>query len=720
MDFLDFDLQKPQLDKQYDNINWLQDSGITKAQAQEKVEQLLCDKTLSVPMARAKALCYTINNCRIAIDKTDIFQDKIDARGMFNRYNWEFTVNAAKESDPELFDRKIEANDLGLYSANHDYGHNSPNSRDLLELGFGGMANNIHRQLEAENISEKQRDFYNACLMTLDAAGTLALRLADAIRPYNKENAECLCNISKKAPQNTYEAMQLIIIYFVVHEFVMGSRVRTLGRVDKLFLPFYKNDIKNGTFTAEQIKQLFKYFLNKFWVMKVPYDQPLMLGGMDVDGTEVTNEISYMVVEAYNELNVHSPKIHIRVSQNTPESFVKLVLSCIRGGNSSFVFCNDAVAIASLEKVGITTQEARDYVLIGCYEAAAWGVEMPCTGNSSLNLAKCAELAMNDGCDMATGKRIGVQTGDIKTYDDFVNAVKDQIRHAVHGATEYICAVEKLYPTVYADTMISAMYRECVKNGTDAYSGGAKYNNSSLTFAGIATLTDIMAAVKRVVFDQNKISFADLCTLMKNNWKGNEKLRLYCSGIAEKYGNGNATADNIAKEMASFAAGLVNGKPNGRGGIFKAGLFSIDRCFMWGERTAATPDGRRAGEPISKNLCATTAKDKNGITALAASVAKTNLSDFSNGSVLDIIMHPSAVSGEDGLCAMYGVLKTFFGCGGFAMHGNVFDASCLRNAQLEPEKYATLQVRVCGWNVFFVNLSKKEQDEFIKQTEHIM
>jgi len=247
-----------------------------------------------------------------------------------------------------------------------------------------------------------------------------------------------------------------------------------------------------------------------------------------------------------------------------------------------------------------------------------------------------------------------------------------------------------------------------------------KYNNSSLTFAGIATLTDIMAAVKRVVFDENKISFADLCALMKNNWQGNEKLRLYCSGIAEKYGNGNATADNIAKEMASFAAGLVNGKPNGRGGIFKAGLFSIDRCFMWGERTAATPDGRRAGEPISKNLCATTAKDKNGITALAASVAKTNLSDFSNGSVLDIIMHPSAVSGEDGLCAMYGVLKTFFGCGGFAMHGNVFDASCLRNAQLEPEKYATLQVRVCGWNVFFVNLSKKEQDEFIKQTEHIM
>ena len=157
----------------------------------------------------------------------------------------------------------------------------------------------------------------------------------------------------------------------------------------------------------------------------------------------------------------------------------------------------------------------------------------------------------------------------------------------------------------------------------------------------------------------------------------------------------------------------MNNRPNGRGGVYKAGCYSIDRCFTYGKGIMATPDGRKAGEPFSKNLCPVIGMDKKGITATLTSVAKIDHTAFSNGTVLDYVLHPSAVSGEDGLCAMLGIVKTYFSMGGLALHGNVFDAKILKAAQKNPEKYKNLQVRVCGWNVFFVNLSKEEQDSFI-------
>ncbi len=176
-------------------------------------------------------------------------------------------------------------------------------------------------------------------------------------------------------------------------------------------------------------------------------------------------------------------------------------------------------------------------------------------------------------------------------------------------------------------------------------------------------------------------------------------------------------ADAFAVEFADFCANLVNNKPNGRTGVFKAALFSIDHCFYIGKNTMATPDGRFYGDPLSKNLCATVGMDKKGITALINSVTKIDHAAFPTGSVLDIVVHTSAVSGDDGLDAFYGILMTYFKKGGFAMHGNVFDAETLKDAQSNPEKYGNLQVRVCGWNAYFVNLSKAEQDAFIKQAE---
>ena len=357
----------------------------------------------------------------------------------------------------------------------------------------------------------------------------------------------------------------------------------------------------------------------------------------------------------------------------------------------------------------IEEKDAKNYVPIGCYEPAVWGKEIGCTGNGGANLGKAVELVITGGVDLNSGKQIGVKTGEIKTYEDFISAIKTQIKFMAESGMNYIRQIEKYYGEIGPDPLLSATYDNSVETGVDVYEGGAAYNNSSFYFYCIASLVDSVCAVKRLVFEENRVMFAELCEILRNNWEGNERLMLIAKNIPEKYGNNNAVADKITKDITDYCATLINNKPNSRGGVFKASLFSIDRFVYFGSKTMATPDGRKAGEVLSKNLCATVGQDKNGITALINSATEINHTLLPNGTVLDVVLHPSAISGDDGLHAFFTLLKTYINKGGMALHGNVFNPEDLKKAQQNPEKYKNLQVRVCGWNAYFVNLSKNRE-----------
>ncbi len=717
-----FDFANKCLRNQFENIAWIEESGLDADALFRELDALMeSGKEESRAVLKAKTFALICEKSRIALDKDDIFQDKIfqgEKWGSFiakQRNVWEAQIREKFLKEESL--KNSAAGDSGSYTAYSDFGHTSPNSKLLLEIGFSGLLDRVNAEAKRDGLSKKQKDFYLSCRIALEGAVCFIKRLAAQTEKINKENATALYHIAEGAPQNTYEAMQLLIVYFFLHENVQATRVRTLGRLDLLLYPFYKNDLRNGTFTKEEIKDMIRFFFNKLWSAKVPYDLPLCLGGIDEDGREVTNELSYLLVEIYNELDIHSPKIHIRVSDQTPEDFVKLVLRCIRGGNSSFVFVNDTTVIKALTSVGIKERDAKNYVPIGCYEPAVWGKEIGCTGNGKVNLAKAVEFAITNGLDHKSGKRISIQTGEILSYEDFVSAVKAHIRYMVENGMNYIRAIEKHYGEIGPDPLLSAMYERSVETGVDVFEGGAEYNNTSYYISFLATLVDSVCAVKRLVFEEKRITYSALCELLKNDWAGNEKLRLIAKSIPEKYGNGNPAADAVTKEFTDFCASLITNQPNSRGGVFKAANFSIDTFVSFGAKTMATPDGRRAGEILSKNLCATVGQDKNGITALIQSATVIDHSRFPNGTVLDVVLHPSAVAGEDGLSAFYSILKTYIARGGFALHGNVFSAEELKKAQQNPEKYKNLQVRVCGWNAYFVNLSKAEQDAFIKQAE---
>ena len=716
-----FDKNNISLINQFDNIKWIENSGVCEEELNVLYNSLM-KGNYPKAILKAKTFELILEKARIAIDKDDIFQDKVfqshECGGMMaeQRDIWEDEIRT--KFLKEQYSVVCTAYDTGAYSASSDFGHTSPNMQLLMDVGFIGLLDRIIKYSQKENLSQRQKDFYDSCKITINAIIKFINRLAKETEKTNTENSIALYNIAKGKPTNIYEAMQLIILYFFLHENVQGTRVRTLGRLDVHLYPFYKNDIENGTYTKAEIKEMIKFFFNKIWCAKVPFDLPLCLGGIDENGNDITNELTYLLVETYNELDIHSPKIHIRVSDKTPEDFVKLVLKCIRGGNSSFVFVNDNTIIKSLINVGVEETDARNYVPIGCYEPAVLGKEIGCTGNGGINLAKAVEFAVTGGIDLNSGKQISVKTDDINTYEDFVSVVKQHIKFMTESGLNYIRNIEKYYGEIGPDPLLSSMYDHSVETGIDVFEGGAQYNNTSLYFYFIASLVDSVCAVKKLVFEEKRLTFAELCEILKNNWGNNETLRMIARSIPEKYGNSNPVADEIAREFADYCASLVNNKPNSRGGVFKASLFSIDFFVYYGEKTMATPDGRKNGEILSKNLCATVGMDKKGVTSLINSTTQIDQSQFPNGTVLDVVLHPSAVSGDDGLNAFYSLLKTYFAKGGMAMHGNVFNAEDLKKAQQNPEKYKNLQVRVCGWNAYFVNLSKAEQDAFIRQAEN--
>ena len=701
----------------FNSIKWISESGMNDSELHDAVQNIE-SRNLPKAITKAKTFELILTKGCLALNEDDIFQEKICGHGIMAEQRWYFDQAAKRTYLPEeSLAAELAWSELGTYEAHGDYGHISPNTRLLMSEGFAGLVARVERAASRDGLTEHQIEFYESCKIVLRAMMSAASRLADAVAPYNDENAQALRNIATGAPQNIYEAMQLLIFYFFMHEYNGGARVRTLGRVDVLLKPFYENDIKCGRFTKAEIKEMLQYFLYKFWAAKVPFDLPFCLSGIDQDGSDVTSEISYLIIEAYDELNIYSPKIHIRVSEKTPKDFVKRVLDCIRRGNSSFVFINDKVAMESLVRVGISESDAWDYVPIGCYEPAVWGKEIGCTGNGGVNLPKAIELVFCAGRDFASGTPCGVPVDLPTSYEEFVDAVKLQIAKMTQDAIDYISKIERYYSEIYPDPVLSSQYEHSVESGVDVYEGGAKYNNSSLYFYSIASLVDSLCAVKELVFDKKRFTIQEFAEILKADWQGYEKERLIAQHLPEKYGNGLPFADELARELSRFCAELVNNKPNGRGGVFKAALFTIDYCFRTGARTMATPDGRHAGEPLSKNLGATFGMDRKGITALINSVTNIDLADFPTGSVLDVVLHPSAVSGDDGLESFYAIVDTYFRKGGMAIHGNVFDADVLKKAQANPEQYKNLQVRVCGWNAYFVNLSKAEQDGFIRQAE---
>ena len=303
---------------------------------------------------------------------------------------------------------------------------------------------------------------------------------------------------------------------------------------------------------------------------------------------------------------------------------------------------------------------------------------------------------------------------EIQTFADFQAEFERQLVYLCEGAMAATDFYEKAYPQLHGAPIMSATYLSAVENGGDIYCNyAAKYNNSSVNGLGLATATDSLLAIKRLVFEEKKLSLNDINNLLKSDWNGAEVLRLTVRNKYPKYGTADQEADAMASSIVQLLSNTINGKTNVKGGVYRLGMFSIDWRIAFGMHTGASADGRRAGEPLSQNTGASFGADREGATAHILSVTELNARDIPNGSILDLDLHSSAVKGQSGIQLMITTLKTYFARGGYAVHYNVLNAEVLKEAKKDPQKYPNLQVRLCGWNVLFSSLSEQVQNEFI-------
>ena len=708
---------------------WALDSGMEPQQLYKECQDIAkgmdgCAKTY----IKSKIFGCIMSNAQLAVCTAEKFVSFINHNKIIEKFKTEWLEEVHQNEMRTVLDSNADYFECGAFSAMVDFGHASPDWNTIMECGIPGLLNRVrleHKEKLKSGITKEQREFYETSEYAYECMLKLIDRYINLISTVHSdedgadEMIKCLKSLRSGAPKNIYEAMQLSMLFYYILTNIEGVLIRTLGGLDKLFYKFYKNDIANGTFTKEEIKDLLKHYMFKLGAEKVIANMPFYICGMTSEGHDSTNELSYIILEAYDEMNIYDPKIHIRYNEYLPKDITLMALDMIRRGNSSILFINDVPTIEAYKKLGVPESEAYHYTVVGCYEPTIEGKEVACTCNGFINMPKAFEITLNEGYDALKSKEIGRSLKNFESYEDFYNTFIKNLECFVDNARMQVSEYEKHYMKICPAPLFSGTFEECVKTGTDVYAGGAKYNNSSVNLMGLATVADCLVIVKKAVFEENLITLEELNAVLKNNWKGHDKLRLRLMNNYPKFGNGIAEADDIAIRLAKETADMLNGKPNGRGGIFRCGMFSIDHIFPFGRKTGATPDGRYIGEPISKNISPSVCADTEGITGVINSLIKIDYTNIPNGTVLDVMYHPSAVQGSDGLDAMYSVLKVFNDYAGFAVHFNVFDADTLKKAQADPDKYKNLQIRVCGWNAYFVNLGKSSQDLFIKQAEGI-
>ena len=682
-------------------------------------------KDLSHPVQKALAVDLVLKNTRIDVNEHDYF---------IQFYSWGQLADSVtfkpwkeevfSEKIPEIRDEMAQMCDTGSATIWPDFDHVVPDWDSLLSLGFPGIiarAEEYRRKKEAERpLTGDEAAFfdgirleYGAILSFLDRLIELASRRTHAKA---RRVEECLRDLRAGAPKNTFEAMQLMYLYFMVSESAEHYQVRSLGNgLDHSLAPFFERDLAEGTFTIDELREFFAYFFMQWSAIGNYWGQPFYLAGTNADGSSRVCRTTYEIVKVYRALKIYNPKIQVKVNANTPREFIDLVFDCIRGGSSSFVFCCEENFWRAIMRYGATPEEAREFDIRGCYETGVRADEV-CTVTGYLNCVKPVLYALRDGADEKTGEQVGPHTGkaeDLKTYEDFYAAFLAQFRFQIARIIRVANSYDPYMAYINPSSLYSATVKTALENAFDGYQGGVKYNNSNITCCSFASCVDSLMAIREFVFEKKEITLPALRDLLDRNFEGGEALRARILKSRRKFGNGDREVDRVAQGVADTIVAQVAGRPNGRGGVYKPLLHSAMQFVRQGKKTGATPDGRLDGAELSKNASPVAGMDREGVTALLHSVIALTPSQFSEGCCLDVFLHPSAVEGEDGLAAMRAILDTYRKEGGLSVQFNLFDAATLEDARIHPEKYRGLQVRVCGWNVLWNNLSPEEQEAYL-------
>lgn len=698
-------------------------------------EQLEREK-LPKPVIKARCFEHICRNLMIDVNPHDCFpgfgsynRKKRPVLPLLNKWNREIDDRDNHENDQEIILR----NASGAQTVWKDFDHSIPDWDALISLGFAGLRERAkkYRAIHEGNgtLTPEVQAHFEAMDITVNAVLETLRRLIDYAGQHHSGNERIKAEISaleqlvSGPPRNFYEVLMLIYIHFYFGEQIDHMQVRSIGgNLDVRLYPFYKNDLESGTFTVEKMREFLTCFLMQWDSIDNYWGHPFYLGGTGENGESLYNEVSYLILEVFRELAIPTPKIQLKIAKNTPEKLLDTALSMVRDHHSSLTFVSESGIRHALTRLGFSDEEARTCNITGCYESAP-KTASNVTGASYLNLLKCIEFVFYDGTDPRTGYRMDCRAkslDEIGSFDEFYLAFLKYLDANIECIVRNTFENEKYLHEINPSPLYSLTILNSLVTGLDGFAKGNVHNLSTIQFTGLGTAVDALMAVKKYVFDWKILSLKEFRGILKDNWAGAGTLRRKILRDKFKYGNGIPEVDRYAAEIVGFIGKRVNRRPNSRNGFFIASGHCARTFITLGNLTGATPDGRLAGEEISKNLSPTMGADSNGITALIRSVTTIDSADLPGDFPLDAMLHPTSVQGQDGLDAMKRLLATYISLNGIVIQFNIFNAEELREAQRDPQKYANLQIRVCGWNVRFVELAKPEQDAYIKRAENIM
>lgn len=619
----------------------------------------------------------------------------------------------------------------------------------VLNIGLNGVIDEAEEGLRSLKIATRddirKHDFLQAVVISCLAVIGFAKRYAELARKQaerevngvRKKELERIGEICEWVPANPartfYEALQSM---FFVHLGVLleiSYNGYSPGRFDQYMYPFYKRDIEEGRITKEEVGELLSCFFIKLMaledirggelsrVLSTNLFPNLTIGGQTTDGTDATNELSYLILDVTEDLKQTQPSISIRYHDGLPERFLLRGAEVVEGGNGMPAWFNDKAGITALVAQGIPLEEARDWSPIGCVETGLQGSSPLFAGVGFVNLPKMVELSLNNGVDPLTGKKVGLETGEAKEFrcfDELWDAIKKQLAFFTERVINLFNIRYSLYSDLTPTPFNSALIKDCIKNCKDVTTGGARHNQ--LVLYGPKCMIDAansLAAIKKLVYEEKAITMPELVEALAVNFEGREKILKACLN-APKYGNDEDYVDQIAKDLYQMTAEAAKGYKNWLGAPVPVAWLGITWHWYFGEKTGALPSGRKAYTILTDGtLSAYPGTDKKGPTALIKSASKV---DMIRGvsTLLNMKFSPQAISGIEGKRKFLSLVKTFFDLSGYHMQFNVVSKETLLAAQREPEKYSDLVVRVAGFSAYWSDLSRAVQDEVITRTEH--
>lgn len=631
--------------------------------------------------------------------------------------------------------------------------HFVPGYPRVLEKGFLGIRQEVQDRLMAQVSTDKdyfeKATYYQSLLLVCDAAANFGRRYAALARTLAKSETDAgvkadylkIADVCERVPagpaESFHEAVQTL--YFSLCLMLNDAASVSFGRLDQYLYPYLKKDLDAGVITKDEAQELLDCLFIKCSEIQILFSAAaaryatgakganmLCVGGLDENGFDATNELSYMLLQAMCNVRLGQPSVSVLWHPMMPEDLAikALKLSCLGTGHPSIF--NTSRLIEMLQDTGLSLQEARKGSTTGCVETSgAPGTTNSCSNFGYLNLAVMMEFALNQGVWRMNNQRMGYPTENPRTFtafDQVVEAFRKQVEYLVRQHVTLGQITEKMHAELDPDPYADLFFEDCIANGRGLYQGGAKYNfGPGILFTGVADVINSMAAIKYLIFDEKKLSWDELLTALKDNFEGERgrEIRQMCLN-APKYGNDDPYVDALANRLMRFPAEETDKYTSQWGAKWRAAIIPLTTIFPFGMVTGALPGGKRAGESLAEGCSPKQGTDLHGPTAAIKSVTAFDHSAYLDGTQFNLKFSPAVLKDRWGLMNLLALIRTFIARGGYHVQMNVVSKETLLDAQQRPEDYRGLTVRVSGYNSYFTVLSKEIQDDIIARTEHSM